>query len=47
MEGKTGGKSNCNNQILSCSTFVHVDKGGGDEKCPHLSTQGGEGVKIG
>ena len=27
--------------------FVHVDKGGGDVKCPRLSTRGGEGVKIG
>ena len=25
--------------------FVHVDRGGGDGKCPRLSTRGGEGVK--
>ena len=29
-----------------CPPFVHVDKGGG-VKCPRLSTQGWEGVKIG
>ena len=27
-------------------SFVHVDKGGGYVECPHLSTRGGEGVKI-
>ena len=28
-----------------CPPFVHVDREGGC-KCPRLSTQGGEGVKI-
>ena len=29
-----------------CPPFVHVDKGGGVEECPRLSTRGGGGVKI-
>ena len=34
-------------QIATKSGTVHNEGGGGYLKCPHLSTRGGEGVKIG